>query len=128
MRFRHALMWLALAVLVSSCVVSTTQVELLVPSDVVGTSVESPLKAFLTDGRTTVFPDGVRITTDSVFGTGTLYSLDLASVGPIGALALDDLLGLESIRADVYFIPTVGYNAIAVYAVLCMIGIACSDG
>lgn len=101
MRCRHALAWFAIALLGSSCFVSRVQVELLDPGEAVGTSVESPLKVFLTDGRIAVFPEGARITTDSIFCAGTRYSLHLASFDPIGALALDDLLGLESIRADV---------------------------
>ena len=103
MKRRHALACLALAVLVSSCIVSRVQVELLDPNDAVGTNVESPLKAFLTDGRVAVFPDGARITTDLIFGAGILYSLDLASAEAIISIALDDLVGIESIRTDAMF-------------------------
>lgn len=110
-KYRNVFMWLAVAVLGSSCVFATVQVDLLAPREVVGTTVESSLKAFLTDGRIAVFPDGARITTDSVFGAGIRYSLDLASSDSISALALDDLLGLESARADVDMLPTVGIAA-----------------
>ena len=103
MKRRHALACLALAVLVSSCIVTRVQVELLDPGDAVGTNVESPLKAFLTDGRVAVFPDGARITADAIFGNGILYSLDLASAEVIISIALDDLVGIESIRTDAMF-------------------------
>ncbi len=86
----------------SSCIMPTkVRREVQSPGTVTGTSVQSPFKAFLTDGRVAVFPDGARITTDSVFGAGTLYSLDLASFAHIRSLALDDLLGLESVQTDV---------------------------
>ena len=99
MRGRIAFPWLVLAVLGSSCVyVTRVETALLDPGDAAGTSVESPFKAFLSDGRIAIFPDGAYITTDSVFGEGTLYSLDLASFDSIDALALDNLLGLESVR------------------------------
>ena len=75
MKCRHALIWPGLAVVVSGCIASSVGIEQMNPSEVVGTSVESPFKAFLTDGRITVFPDGARVTTDSVIGAGTLYSL-----------------------------------------------------
>ncbi len=117
MKRRHALVCLALAVLVSSCIVSRVQVELLDPSDAVGTNVESPLKVFLTDGRVAVFPDGAWITTDLIFGTGTLYSLDLASADAINALALDDVIGLESIRADFDFGKSVMKNIAPIAAI-----------
>lgn len=118
MRHRHALMWLGIAVLVSSCILSSVRVEQMGPSEAVGTSVESPFKAFLTDGRITVFLDGARITTDSVVGPGTRYSLDLASFDSIDALALDDVLGIESFAADVNMplsvLATVGGGAVMV--------------
>ncbi len=101
-RRSQTLMWLTVAVLSSSCIMPTkVRREVQDPGVVAGTSVQSPFKAFLTDGRVAVFPHGARITTDSVFGAGTLYSLDLASFAHVGALALDDLLGLESVQADV---------------------------
>ena len=101
MKCRHALIWPGLAVVVSGCIASSVGIEQMNPSEVVGTSVESPFKAFLTDGRITVFPDGARVTTDSVIGAGTLYSLGLESFDPVEALSLDDVLGLESFQADV---------------------------
>ena len=91
-----------LAVLVSSCVfTSAVNVELLDPSDTEGTIVETPFKAYLTDGRIAVFEDGAQVTADSVFGAGTLYSLDLAGSAAVDALAIDDLIGLESISTEI---------------------------
>ena len=98
----QTLMWWTLAMLGSSCIVPTkVRREVQDPGVVAGTSVQSPFRAFLTDGRVAVFPHGARITTDSVLGSGTLYSLDLASFEHVGALALDDLRGLESVHTDV---------------------------
>ena len=101
MRYRQLLFALVLTVLVSSCVAYRVRVDLLDPVAAAGTNVESPLKVFLTDGSVAVFPNGARITTDSVFGAGAQYSLDLTTSDSIDALALDDLIGLEAIRADV---------------------------
>lgn len=97
-----------LAVLVSSCVfTSAVNVELLDPSDTEGTIVETPFKAFLTDGRIAVFEDGARVAADSVFGAGILYSLDLVNSAAIDALAVDDLIGLESISTEILWGNTV---------------------
>ena len=116
MIFRQTLTLLALAVTSSSCVVSRVEVELLNPRQALGTSVESPLKAFLTDGGIAVFPEGARIRADSVFGAGTRYSLDLASWDSVNAIAFDDLLGLQSIRADTRLGESVAANATAVFS------------
>ncbi len=110
-----------LAVLVSSCVfTSAVNVELLDPSDTEGTIVETPFKAFLTDGRIAVFEDGARVAADSVFGAGILYSLDLSSSADIDELAVDDLIGLESVSTEVLmgrsFAKSLGATAATVIA------------
>ena len=95
-------LWAMLAVLVSSCFfTSAVNVELLDPSDTAGTIVETPFKAFMTDGRIAVFEDGALITADSVLGAGILYSLDLVGSAAIDALAVDDLVGLESVSTQI---------------------------
>ena len=102
MKHRDVFLWAMLAVLVSSCVfTSAVNVELLDPSDTAGTTVETPFKAYLTDGRIAVFEDGARVTADSVFGAGILYSLDLAGSAAVDGLAVDDLIGLESISTEI---------------------------
>lgn len=116
MRYRQIPIALVLAALVSSCVAYQVRVDMLAPTAAAGTNVESPLKVFLTDGRVAVFPDGARITTDSVFGAGTRYSLDLATSDSIAALALDDVIGLEAIRADVDVLGTLMIDAMLVTA------------
>lgn len=99
---RIASPWLALAILASSCFVFTrVDIALHDTAYVAGTSVESPFKAFLVDGRIAVFPDGAHFTADSVFGDATLYSLDLDSSSAIEALALNSLIGLESVRGRI---------------------------
>ena len=110
LRLRQPFLWPVLAVLASSCIYRV-EVELLETREAVGTTVESPFKAFLTDGRIAVFPEGARVTTDSVLGAGTRYSLDLATLDPVNAIALDDLLGLESMQVNFDFPVTVGVYA-----------------
>ena len=101
MRCRHAFTWPGLAVLATSCIFSSVGVEPLDPRAAVGTDVESPFKAFLTDGGIAVFPEGGRITTDSVLGAGTRYPLGLASFDSVTAVALDDVIGLEAFPTHV---------------------------
>ncbi len=117
MKRRHIFACLALAVLVSSCIVTRVQVELLDPGNAVGTNVKSQFKAFLTDGRIAVFEDGGYVTPDSIFGAGVLYSMDLASAIGVNALALDDVIGLESIRGRVDFGRSVFKNITAVASI-----------
>ena len=108
MKHRDVFLWAMLAVLVSSCVfTSAVNVELLDPSDTAGTTVETPFKAYLTDGRIAVFEDGARVTADSVFGAGILYSLDLAGSAAVDALAVADLVGLESVSTEILWGHTV---------------------
>ncbi|MDE2783557.1 MAG: hypothetical protein OXK77_11420 [Gemmatimonadota bacterium] len=114
---------LALAVSSSSCVVSRVEIESLTPRQAVGRRVETPLKAFLKDGRIVVFPDGVHIRADSAFGTGTRYSLDLAGWESINGLAVDDLLGLQSIQANVRVGETLGVNLAGAVGILAGIGL-----
>ena len=117
MKRRHAFVCIALAVLVSSCIVTRVQVELLDPGDAAETYVKSSFKAFLTDGRVAVFQDGGHVTADSIFGLGTLYSLDLANFIGINALALDDVIGLESVRGRVDFGRSVFKNITTVASI-----------
>lgn len=117
---RRALACLALAVLVSSCIVSRVQVELLDPGDAVGMNVKSQFKAFLKDGGIAVFEDGGYVTADSIFGLGTLYSMDIANFILVDALALDDVIGLESIRTRV----DLGRSAFRNMAVIASIPVA----
>ena len=123
MRFRQTLTLLALALSSSSCVVSRIEVELLNPRQALGTNVESPLKGFLRDGGIAVFPEGAHIKADSVLGAGTRYSLDLASWESINAVAFDDLLGLQSTRADTRLGESVLVNTGAVMGALFSLGI-----
>ena len=130
MNRRSVLIWTMLVVVaaVSSCVPSRVEVDRITPQQAAGTNVESAFKAFLTDGRVAVFPDGAKITADSVLGAGTRYSLDLSTWRGIDALALDDVVGFETIRVDVDVPATVAANtALAVVVVGgTALAIACS--
>lgn len=64
--------------------------------------VESPLKAFYTDGSTAVFPEGARITSDSIIGRGHLYALGLVDSRPVDALSLDSLVGIEAFQGETH--------------------------
>ena len=129
MKSRCVFLWVVLTVLLSSCVFSSAvNVALQYPSDAAGTRVETPFKAFLTDGRIAVFEDGARVTTDSVFGADILYSLDLASSAAIGALAVADLVGLESVSTEILWGQTFlkSYGALSAVG-LGVIVVACSQ-
>lgn len=126
MNSRFVLIWTMLVVVaaLSSCVHSKVEVDRLTPQEAARTEVKSAFKAFLTDGRVAVFPDGALITADSVLGAGTRYSLDLSTWRGIDALALDDVVGFETIRVDVDVPATVATNTTIV--ALGTLVVACS--
>lgn len=93
------------------------------------THVSSPVRAHLSDGTVVVFPTGVTLSGDTLHGSGSRYGLDLAFVGNITAVPLDDVVGLESYQGEetvntgLSVISTVG---VAVLAVGGMVAIACA--
>lgn len=67
--------------------------------------VSTPVRAHLLDGQTVMFPDGFAVRGDAIatltFGSAHRYSLTLADLGPVDAVPLDSILGLESVRDNV---------------------------
>src|SRR5574337_6101 len=62
--------------------------------------VTSPVKAHLVNGYTVLYPAGVRIASDSVSGTGTMYDLRLMDRGLAPAIPLDSVVGMETYTGD----------------------------
>ena len=62
--------------------------------------VESPMKAFLLDGSTILFPAGAVITVDSVLGSGTRHSFGLDDSVPVSGVSLDSLAGIEAFQGS----------------------------
>ncbi len=65
-------------------------------------NVESPVRAFLTNGSVVVFPDGAAITSSAVGGSGQLYDLLRNPVGSLASMTipLDSVVGLEAFDTD----------------------------
>jgi hypothetical protein len=111
---------LVLAV-VAACVtiVETGSVEMVAPDDAqVPGNVESPMKAFLIDGSTIVYPTGARISADSIHGAGTRYALGGTDSVGVTAVSLDSLAGIEAFQGRQNVAGTVaatlGLTALAV--------------
>src|SRR5690242_3241731 len=65
-------------------------------------TVNSPVRAHLLDGHTVVYRTGMFARRDTLFPSGDSaahrYALDLKDLGPVAALPLDSVLGLESVK------------------------------
>jgi hypothetical protein len=112
---------LAWMVIAASCVmiIQRGSIEEILPGSVATPRrVESPMKAFMSDGSTVVFARGGSITSDSVQGIGTRYTLALADTIPTEAIPLDSVVGIEAFQGRVdglaSFAATVGLSAVAV--------------
>jgi hypothetical protein len=90
------------------------------------------VKAHLADGGTVIYPGGLVLRGDSVFGSGTRYNLMLTDSGPVGSLPIDSVVAMESFSssvrpAETFFVSaaaTVGVSAIAI-AIACAIDPKC---
>lgn len=95
-------------------------------------TVSTPVKAHLTDGGTVLYRAGIVLRGDSVFGTGTRYSLTLADSAPVAPLPLDSVVAMESFHAAVRpgetflvsAVATAGATAISI-AIICAIDPKC---
>jgi hypothetical protein len=102
------------------------------PAPVAKTAAESQtvttrVKAHLADGGTVIYPRGVVLRGDSVFGSGTRYNLMLSDSGPVGTLPLDSVVAMESFHASVRPGETVIVSAVATIGVTAVaIAIACA--
>ena len=90
-----------LAVLVSACVVSTGTIREVGTDLESGTEVLSPVRAFLLDGSTVLFRDGVTVVSGGLSGAGVRYPLDLADSVSTTRVPLDSIVGIEAFRDEV---------------------------
>ncbi len=116
---------LPLLVVASACVwifqgVQVTALDR--PADSV--TVVTPVKAHLVDGSTVVYPDGVKLARDTIWGTGTRYNLALHDSGTVEGLPLDSVLGMETFRTKVNVAPTIVVSTLATAPVAIMVGVA----
>ena len=125
--------WLTLGVIaiasaISGCVISRgASVEPLDRRTSDSSTVESPVKAHLSDGSTVVFADGAAVIRDSVFGRGVRYGPVMQLVGPVSHVPLDSVIGMETFRTEISGAKTVGYSLLATAATLVGgIGLACA--
>lgn len=84
----------SIALLLSNCVVrGPVTVKPLQPLE--STQIRTPVKAHLADGSTIVYPNGVTVANGKLIGGGTRYDLTLTDRGPVGEIALSDVVALE---------------------------------
>ncbi len=90
-----------------------------VPGDVAADYgvVASPMKAFLTDGSTVVYPDGGQISSDSIVGVGMRYPIGSADGFAVRSVALDSLVGIEAFQGEVNGPGSVALTVLATGAV-----------
>jgi hypothetical protein len=129
LRFRS--LALPLALITSACVwvfqgVQVTALDRSADS----VSVVTPVKAHLVDGSTVVYPAGVTLARDTVWGSGTRYDLTLRDSTAVTSLALDSVVGMESFRTHVnqassIIVSTLATGAAAVGTVAAIVLISC---
>lgn len=119
---------LAIASVASGCIISRgASVEPLDRGTSDSTTVESPVKAHLSDGSTVVFAEGATIVRDRVYGKGVRYGPVMQLVGPAATIPLDSVIGMETFRTEISGAKTVGYSLLATAATLAGgIGLACA--
>jgi len=97
--------WLLLAVPslipATACVLifERSEVRELTPGAPDATVVESPLKAFMTDGSIVVYPQGARISGQTIQGTGVRHALGLTDSTHVTEIVLDSVTGIEAFQA-----------------------------
>jgi hypothetical protein len=97
----------------ASCVARKLEV---VPLDTTAkqpVTVDSPVKAHLTDGSTVVFNEGVTISDGQVTGKGRKYGIDLKNSVPVSLIDVDEVAVMESYQTPVKVVPTATVNAMA---------------
>ena len=90
-------------------------------------TVATRVKAHLADGGTVIYPAGIELRNDTVFGSGTRYNLTLSESGPVGPLPLDSVVAMESFHSSVRPAETVIVSAVATVGVTAVaVAIACA--
>lgn len=85
--------------LLSACLVQVRQIQVdPVDATASGTDVRSPVKAHLLDGSTIVYPNGVFVGPDTLYGSGARYDLRLRVAGAAERVPLDSVAGMENYR------------------------------
>jgi hypothetical protein len=98
---------LAVAVGSSSCIqFHGMEVRSILPREA-PSSVTSPVKAHLTDGSTVVYPRGLRISGDTVYGGGSRYAAGSSVPVPSSFVVLDSVVGMETYQDNVREAPTI---------------------
>jgi len=101
-----------------------------VPRPAAADSVEvtTAVRAHLLDGQTVFFRHGMMARRDTLYALGDTtarrYGLNLADVGPVTALPLDSVLGLESVKDNVNGGATVFLSLVDVAAGAIVVGAA----
>ena len=96
-------------------------------------TVVSTVKAHLMSGHSVLYPTGVTLARDTLWGAGTRYDLALHEVGSVTRLPLDSVLGMESYRtavngaasAIVSTVTTLPLVAAAAVAIACALDPKC---
>ena len=125
--------WLTLGVIaitsaITGCIISRgAAVEPLDRRTSDSTTVESPVKAHLSDGSTIVFAEGATVVRDRVYGKGVRYGPVMQLIGPTSQIPLDSVIGMETFRTEISGAKTVGYSLLATAATIAGgIGLACA--
>lgn len=88
--------------------------------------VQTPVRAHLFDGETVFYPKGIFARRDTLFPLGDnrahRYGLDLRDLGPVAALPLDSVLGLESVKDNVNGGATMALSLVDVAATVLVVG------
>ena len=99
--------------LLTSCAIRDLEVT---PIDTTSTepiTVNSPVKAHLTDGSTVVFEEGVTVVDGHVTGEGRKYDVTLDTSVRVSSVALDDVAAMESYGTPVQLGQTAAINVAA---------------
>jgi len=105
------LLSLVACVTLSSCVVHRLDVIPVEVSEEAPITIESPVKAHLSDGSTVVFPGGITVADGSIRGLGERFDLTLSSSSAVNRISLDEVAAMESYQTPVNTGATVAASA-----------------
>lgn len=120
--FRVLLVLVFAALLMASCRVYQSNVRRPAAElETSGDSTDLPLQAYLANGEIIRFADGARRIGDRIEGEGTRFTLGLEASGPVTALPLDSVVGIEVLQTGqvdvgLSFLATVGGTAVTLAA------------
>lgn len=118
---------LPLLALTGCFIVRGTDPAPVVPPQAPSHTVLTRVKAHLINGATVIYPRGVTIERDSVFGTGTRYNLALSDSAPVATLPLDSVAAMETFHPAVRPAETILVSSLATVGALGLaVAIACA--